>query len=95
MIVKVKGIAVFHDGERHETGEELEIRKEDLNDFLFEIIEETSAIDQEEVGQLAESYLKRLSNEKLQALLSPEDYDENSVKAELIAKVIEKQKTEE
>ena len=64
MIVKVKDIAVFHEGERHEVGKELEIKKENHNDSLFSIIKETSDIDKKDEAKLKKEDLQALLDEK-------------------------------
>lgn len=64
MIVKVKDVAVFHEGERHEVGKQLEIKKEDHNDSLFSIVKETSDIDKTDVSKLKKEELQKLLDEK-------------------------------
>lgn len=64
MIVKVKNVAVFHEGERYEVGKQLEIKKEDHNDSLFSIVKETSGIDQIDVSKLKKEELQTLLDEK-------------------------------
>lgn len=64
MIVKVKDMPVFYDGERYEVGKELEIKKEYHNDALFSIVKETSAVDQMDVNKLKKEELQALLDEK-------------------------------
>lgn len=64
MIVKVKDVAVFHEGERYEVGKQLEIKKEDHNDSLFSIVKETSDIDKTDVSKLKKEELQKLLDEK-------------------------------
>lgn len=64
MLVKVKNVAVFHEGERYEVGKELEIKKEDHNDSLFSIVKKESAIDQTDVSKLKKEELQILLDEK-------------------------------
>lgn len=79
MIVKVKDIAVFHEGERHEVGKELEIKKENHNDSLFSIIKETSDIDKTDVNKLKKEELQKLLDEK------EIEYDSAATKNDLLA----------
>lgn len=80
MIVKVKDMPVYHDGERYEKGKELEIKKEYHNDALFSVVKETSDIDKSEV-------LNKLRKEELQALLDKKEieYDAAATKSDLVA----------
>ncbi|WP_035053124.1 hypothetical protein [Carnobacterium pleistocenium] len=64
MIVKVKDVAVFHEGERYEVGKELEIKKEDHNDSLFSIVKKESAIDQTDLSKMKKEELQVLLDEK-------------------------------
>ncbi|MGX7393988.1 hypothetical protein [Carnobacterium mobile] len=80
MIVKVKDMPVFYDGERHEAGEEFEIKKEDHNDALFSVVKETSDIDKPED-------VSKLKKEELQALLDEKriEYEAAATKNDLLA----------
>lgn len=79
MIVKVKDIPVYYDGERYEVGKELEIKKEYHNDALFSVVKETSSIDQTDVS--------KLKKEELQALLDEKEieYEAAATKNDLLA----------
>lgn len=80
MIVKVKDMPVYHDGERYEAGEEFEIKKEYQSDALFSIVKETSDIDKLED-------VSKLKKEELQALLDKKEieYDAAATKSDLVA----------
>lgn len=64
MIVKVKDMPVFYEGERYGKGKEIEIKKEHHNDALLSVVEATSAIDQVDVTKLKKEELQKLLDEK-------------------------------
>lgn len=80
--VRVIGIPVFYDGERHEKDSELVIKLEHQNDSIFEIIEEV------EIKSDREKELGRLKVPQLQELLTEGTYNTAATKAELIDLII-------
>lgn len=78
MIVKVKKIPVYYNGERYEVGKKLEIKKEHHNDALLSVVEATSAIDQVDVT--------KMKKEELQALLTEKgiEFDAKATKEDLL-----------
>lgn len=79
MIVKVKNMPAFYEGERYGKGKELEIKKEHHIDALFHVVKATSAIDQVDVT--------KMKKEELQALLTEKgiEFDTKATKDELLA----------
>lgn len=88
MIVKVKDMPVFYEGERYGKGKQLEIKKEHHSDALFHVVKATSTIDQTDVTKMKKEELQALLTEKgiefdtkatkddLLGLLEPKDSEE-------------------
>lgn len=86
--VKVIGIPVFYDGERHENDSELIIKAEHRNDSIFEVLEEL------ETTTDREKELAKLKVPQLQELLAAGTYDTAATKAELIALIVKAESEE-
>lgn len=88
MIVKVKDMPVFYEGERYGKGKELEIKKEHHIDALFYVVKATSAVDQVDVN--------KMKKEELQALLTEKEieFDAKATKDDLLA-LLEQKDSEE
>lgn len=86
--VKVIGIPVFYDGERHEKDSELIIKAEHRNDSIFEVLEEL------ETTTDREKELAKLKVPQLQELLAEGTYDTAATKAELIALIVKAESEE-